>query len=90
MEVEGWWEGVVEDGRRWKRGEMEGRQRGKGKEVGGTQGRGTYVRRQRGGDVREEGKLHRRSVALPSYKFKNPHKNTRGNLQNTKRTLPLL
>jgi hypothetical protein len=41
--------------------------KGKGKEVGGTQGRGRYMRGQRGGDVRDKGTLHRSAVALPSY-----------------------
>ena len=53
-----------------RKGGRSGRCRGRGKEVGGTQGRGRYMRGQRGGDllVREEGSLHLRSVALPSYK----------------------
>ena len=49
-----------------------GRRREREKEVGGTQGRGSSMRGQRGGGVREKGTLHRRSVALPSYKNQKP------------------
>ena len=53
-------------------GRWTGRRREREKEVGGTQGRGSYMRGQRGGDVRDKGMLHRRSVALPSYKNQKP------------------
>ncbi len=46
--------------------------KGKGEGGRGTQGRGSYMSGQRGGDVREKGTLHRRSVALPSYKNQKP------------------
>jgi hypothetical protein len=39
---------------------MEGRRRERAKEVGGTKGRGRYIGGQRGGEIREEGTLHKK------------------------------
>jgi hypothetical protein len=46
--------------RKGKGGEMEGRRRERGKEVGGTKARGRYIGGQRGGEIREEGTLHKK------------------------------